>query len=557
MVLEIEVKDKITKLMPGECQVIVCDNTDYSVHFAFDEEWDEADIKTARFIYGDEQYTDVSFTGDTVAVPKLTNTKYVLIGVFVNDLLSTTAAKVLVLESIRTPDGDPIDPTSAEYDTIIELINSKPHLSENDVQGIIAEYLAAHPETDPTVPDWAKAETKPSYTADEVGAYTKAEVDAKVAGIDLSEYAKTADVPTKTSQLTNDSGYLTEHQSLADYATTADVDTKLADYQTTSAADAQWKLGVQWFRQKSDSYSKSETDTLLASAGKVKTVNGVEPDASGNITIEGGTGKDGTTFTPSVSADGTLSWTNDGGKDNPASVNIKGAKGDTGAAPNLQIGDVTTLAAGSSATATIIGTAENPVLNLGIPKGADGSGSYELPVASSTQLGGVKPVTKTDEMTQEVGVDEGGALFTVPSGEWALVSDTTITEPVSVIEVSIPQGKTDLLMFARGRYGTEPSNKRVGFKVNGGWRLSSYTIASAWRYFKMRYTQLPNGMVWLEQQENNMANGGTCTIGIDCVIRDGVYHPFIKVEEISKVSFSMISTDGTLDTGFQFIVFAR
>jgi hypothetical protein len=39
--------------------------------------------------------------------------------------------------------------------------------------------------------------------------YTKAEVDAKVAGIDLSEYAKTADVPTKTSQLTNDSGYLT------------------------------------------------------------------------------------------------------------------------------------------------------------------------------------------------------------------------------------------------------------------------------------------------------------------------------------------------------------
>ena len=41
----------------------------------------------------------------------------------------------------------------------------------------------------------------------------------------------------------------------------------------------------------SDSYSKSETDTLLASAGKVKTVNGVEPDANGNITIStaGGT----------------------------------------------------------------------------------------------------------------------------------------------------------------------------------------------------------------------------------------------------------------------------
>lgn len=37
---------------------------------------------------------------------------------------------------------------------------------------------------------------------------------------------------------------------------------------------------------------------------------------------------DGATFTPSVSSDGVLSWTNDKGKDNPANVNIKGPKGD-------------------------------------------------------------------------------------------------------------------------------------------------------------------------------------------------------------------------------------
>lgn len=34
---------------------------------------------------------------------------------------------------------------------------------------------------------------------------------------DLSGYAKSSDVPTKTSQLTNDSGFLTEHQSLDGY----------------------------------------------------------------------------------------------------------------------------------------------------------------------------------------------------------------------------------------------------------------------------------------------------------------------------------------------------
>lgn len=53
-----------------------------------------------------------------------------------------------------------------------------------------------------------------------------------------------------------------------------------------------------------------------------------------------------------------------------------GAKGDTGATPNLQIGTVTTLDSGSNATASITGTTENPLLNLGIPKG-DTGGSEE------------------------------------------------------------------------------------------------------------------------------------------------------------------------------------
>ena len=45
---------------------------------------------------------------------------------------------------------------------------------------------------------------------------------------------------------------------------------------------------------------------------------------------DGAPGADGTTFTPSVSAAGDLSWTNDGGKANPATVNLKGPQGDTG-----------------------------------------------------------------------------------------------------------------------------------------------------------------------------------------------------------------------------------
>lgn len=57
---------------------------------------------------------------------------------------------------------------------------------------------------------------------------------------------------------------------------------------------------------------------------------GGNPTYNGQPIGGGGAGKDGTTFVPSVSADGVLSWTNDGGLENPAAVNIKGEKGDKG-----------------------------------------------------------------------------------------------------------------------------------------------------------------------------------------------------------------------------------
>lgn len=68
----------------------------------------------------------------------------------------------------------------------------------------------------------------------------------------------------------------------------------------------------------------SETEKTKAS---VETL-----DARVKALEEGGAadGENGATFIPSVSADGTLTWTNDGGLDNPAPVNIKGPKGATG-----------------------------------------------------------------------------------------------------------------------------------------------------------------------------------------------------------------------------------
>ena len=52
-----------------------------------------------------------------------------------------------------------------------------------------------------------------------------------------------------------------------------------------------------------------------------------QPGADG---APGEKGDPGAVFTPSLNVNGDLSWTNNGGLENPETVNIKGPKGDTG-----------------------------------------------------------------------------------------------------------------------------------------------------------------------------------------------------------------------------------
>ena len=61
----------------------------------------------------------------------------------------------------------------------------------------------------------------------------------------------------------------------------------------------------------------------------------------------------------------------------------KGDPGQTGATPNIQIGTVQTLEPGQQATASMTGTPENPLLNLGIPKGEKGEPGEDAESGSS------------------------------------------------------------------------------------------------------------------------------------------------------------------------------
>lgn len=158
-----------------------------------------------------------------------------------------------------------------------------------------------------------------------------------------------------------------------------------------------------------------------------------------------GEAKRGFTFTPSVSEEGIISWTNDGELDNPNPVNIKGPQGAigpqgpqgvqgeqgiqgiqgpqglTGPANNITIGSVTS---GETASATITGDAPNQTLNLILPKGEKGE---------SGPQGATGPAN-----TLSIGIVSSG---TSP--------DATITgqAPNQVLNLVLPKGEDGNLQY--------------------------------------------------------------------------------------------------------------
>lgn len=87
-------------------------------------------------------------------------------------------------------------------DTVIPTVPTKISAFQNDTG-----YITGFTETDPTVPAWAKASTKPTYTASEVGALPD-----------------TTEIPSKTSDLTNDSGFITASSVPSAYTSNPSMD---------------------------------------------------------------------------------------------------------------------------------------------------------------------------------------------------------------------------------------------------------------------------------------------------------------------------------------------
>ncbi len=125
-IINITVAEKIaTNTSPGVS--IICGNSDYSVNFAFDGEWEPEAARTARFVYyknGQAMHQDVIFTGNTVAVPVLSNIEFVYVGVYAGDLHTTTPAKVLCDRSILCGSSVHEDPPEDVYNQFMAMLLS-------------------------------------------------------------------------------------------------------------------------------------------------------------------------------------------------------------------------------------------------------------------------------------------------------------------------------------------------------------------------------------------------------------------------------------------------
>lgn len=134
---------------------------------------------------------------------------------------------------------------------------------------------------------------------------------------------------------------------------------------------------------------------------------------------QGDTGARGITFTPVVDSEGNISWSNDGGLENPQTVNITGPQGDTG--PQGEKGTTFIPSVdtdGNISWSNTDGIANPETVNIKGPKGDKGSDAT-VPIATIETLGKVKPDGKTTF------IDEDGTLHAKGGG-------TTVTpKPVN------------------------------------------------------------------------------------------------------------------------------
>lgn len=145
--LAITVESKIAKTTGTP--IIVCGNSDYTVIFDFDEEWNAYTEKTAEFRYyrdGERHHDEVLFSGDTVNVPILRDVDEVDIGVYAGNIRTTTGARIACRRCITDGSAAADIPAEDVYNELMEMLLGGAYLITDDGDFVVTgtgDYIMA------------------------------------------------------------------------------------------------------------------------------------------------------------------------------------------------------------------------------------------------------------------------------------------------------------------------------------------------------------------------------------------------------------------------------
>lgn len=179
MQLQFNVKQQIITLENTDIKVVEKSKNYLNCTFCFCDDWADK-IKTAIFISAKGDVFNIILENDACCVPwEVIEYPHFSVSVFGGDLITANKVVVHVIKSGYCEGVTPTDPTPDVYTQIIKMIEEMGgEIDDEVIKQAVEEYLKNNPiEVDPTVPEWAKQPEKPTYTAEEVGTYSKEYLD--------------------------------------------------------------------------------------------------------------------------------------------------------------------------------------------------------------------------------------------------------------------------------------------------------------------------------------------------------------------------------------------
>jgi len=251
----------------------------------------------------------------------------------------------------------------------------------------------------------------------------------------------------------------------------------------------------------------------------------------GTFYMDGGIrGKDGVTFYPHVSAAGILSWTNDGGKQNPDPVNIKGADGMSAYAAAQQAG-FTGTEAQFNAYLSGIGTLTEDVDNL---KSALFADEYIISLGTLVVNGQMNPETGTNKANSAKTTRTAFLQSSIPFicsltntdyeyCLWTYTSSSSTNKkdnPTNGVYTQLP-----CIVLPAG--GT--NRFRIGVRRVDGVNLTTDATDSTSDFYKIAnafsFTKLPSNTLYSTNDATDRTNEINCMLNTgECNLSPGVFY---------------------------------